>query len=49
MSLPQSDRPDVDMLLLDRAVIVNMLRPRAVGAFHEYSHQVFLLFLKAQG
>ena len=37
------------MLLLDRAVIVNMLRPRAVETFHEYSQQVFLPFLKSQG
>ena len=40
--ISQNDRPDVDMLLLDGAVIVNMLRPRAVETFHEYSQQVFL-------
>ena len=32
---------DVDILLLDGAVIVNMLRPSAVKTFHEYSQQVF--------
>ena len=37
------------MLLLDGAVIVNMLRPRAVKTFHGYSQQVFLPFLKSQG
>ena len=30
VSPSQNDRPDVDMLLLDGAVIVNMLKPRAV-------------------
>ena len=49
MSPSQNDRPYVDMLLLDGAVIVNMLRPRAVKTFHEYSQQVFLPFLKSQG
>ena len=49
MSPSQNDRPDVNMLLLDGAVIVNMLRPRAVKTFHEYSQQVFLPFLKSQG
>ena len=49
MSPSQNDRPDVDMLLLDGAVIVNMPRPGAVKTFHEYSQQVFLSFLKSQG
>ena len=43
-----NDRQYVDMLLLDGAVIVNMLRPRAVKTFHGYSQQVFLPFLKSQ-
>ena len=45
----QNDRQDVDMLLLDGAVVVNMLRPRAVKTFQEFSQQVFLPFLKSQG
>ena len=49
VSPSQNDRQDVDMLLLDGAVIVNMLRPRAVKTFQEYSQQVFLPFLKFQG
>ena len=49
VSPSQNDRPDVDMLLLDGAVIVNMLRPRAVKTFHDYSQQIFLFFLKSQG
>ena len=49
ISLSQNDRPDVDMLLLDGAVIVNTLRPRAVKTFYEYSQQAFLPFLKFQG
>ena len=49
VSPSQNDRPDVDMLLSDKAVTANMLRPRAVKTFHEYSHQVFLPFLKYQG
>ena len=49
MSPSQNDRPDVDMLLLDEAVIVNRLRPRAVKTFHEYSQQVFLSFFKVSG
>ena len=48
MSPSQNDRQDVDMLLLDGAVIVNMLRPRAVKTFHGYSQQVFFLFFKSQ-
>ena len=48
MSPSQNDRPDVDMFLLDGSVIVNMLRPRAVKIFHEYSQQVFLPFLNFQ-
>ena len=48
MSPSQNDRPDADMLLLDGSVIVNMLGPRAVKIFHEYSQQVFLLFFKSQ-
>ena len=35
------------MLLLDGAAIVNLLRPRAVKIFHEYSKQVF--FFKVSG
>ena len=34
VSPSQNDRPDVDMLLLDGAVIVNMIRPRAVEFFY---------------
>ena len=49
VSPSQNDRQDVDMLLLDGAVIVNMLGPRAVKTFQEYSQQVFLPFLKSQG
>ena len=48
MSPSQNNRPDADMLLLDGSVIVNMLRPRAVKIFHEYSQQVFLPFLQSQ-
>ena len=48
MSPSQNDRPYVDMSLLDGAVIVNMLRPRAVKTFHEYSQLVFIPFLKSQ-
>ena len=44
MSPSQNDRPDVDMLLLDGAVIVNMLRPRAVKTYYEYSQQKNLSF-----
>ena len=40
----QNDRADVDMLLLDGAVIVNMPRPRPVKKMHEYSQQVFIYF-----
>ena len=40
--------PDADMLLLDGSVCVNMLRPRVVKIFHEYSQQVFLPFFKSQ-
>ena len=39
---------DVDKLLLDGAVIVNILRPRAVKTFHEYPQQVFLPFLSLE-
>ena len=35
--ISQNDRPDVDMLLLDGAVIVNMLRPRAMNIPSKYS------------
>ena len=49
MSPSQNDRQDVDMLLLDGAGIVNMLRPRAGKTFQEYSQQVFLPFLKSHG
>ena len=50
MSPSQNDRSDVDMLLLDGAVIFNMLRPRAVKTFREYSQQVFLsFFFRSQG
>ena len=48
ISPSQNDRPDVDMLLLDGAVIVITLRPRAVKTFHEYSQQVFLPFFRGR-
>ena len=46
VSPSQNARPDVDMLLSDGADIVNLIRPRAMKTFHEYSQQVFLPFFK---
>ena len=48
MSLSQNDRPDINMLLIDGADIVNMLRTHADKTFHECAQQVFRPFLKSQ-
>ena len=39
---PELDAPNVDAVILDGAVIVNMLKPGTARTFSDYSSQVFL-------
>uniref|UniRef100_UPI00358F6B91 uncharacterized protein n=1 Tax=Myxine glutinosa TaxID=7769 RepID=UPI00358F6B91 len=42
------DAPLVDVIILDGAAIINMLRPIGIKTFQEYATQVFLPYVKAQ-
>ena len=41
----QEEPPAVDVLLLDGAVTIKMLKPGSAGAFKDYAEQVFLPFI----
>ncbi len=43
-----SDTPTVDAIILDGAVIVNMLRPGTACTFSEYASQIFLPYITTQ-
>jgi hypothetical protein len=47
-TIAASDTPVVDALLLDGAVIVNILKPGASSTFKEYADKVFLPYLSRQ-
>ena len=42
------DRPHVEVLLLDGAVVVNLLKPGDCRTFQEYGENVFLKYLTSQ-
>ena len=39
---PQEDIPDIDVILLDGAAVINMLKPGTAKTFSEYAELVFL-------
>ena len=43
---PETESPEVDAVILDGAVIINMLKPRFCKTFEEYSRQIFLPYIK---
>ena len=43
-----SERPQVDMVILDGAAIVHLLKPGAAKTFQDYSTEVFLPYVKVQ-
>ena len=45
-SLPSSPHPDV--IILDRAAVVNFLKPRVSSTFDDYAHKVFLPYVISQ-
>ena len=48
LSPAQEDVPDADVLILDGAAIVNMLRPGAFQTFQDYADNVFIKYLERQ-
>ena len=42
MSEFETERPDVDAIIIDDAAFVNMLKPRFCKTFEDYSKQIFL-------
>ena len=40
--------PDADVLILDGAAIVNMLKPGACQTFQDYADNVFIKYLERQ-
>ena len=44
----QDDAPDVDVLILDGAAIVNMLKPTACQTFQDYASNIFIKYLENQ-
>ena len=44
----QEDVPDADVLILDGAAIVNMLKPGACQTFQDYADNVFIKYLELQ-
>ena len=44
----QDDAPDVDVLILDGAAIVNMLKPTACQTFQDYASNIFIKYLESQ-
>ena len=45
---PAQDVPDADVLILDEAAIVNMLKPGACQTFQDYADNVFIKYLERQ-
>ena len=44
----QDDAPDVDVLILDGAAIVNVLKPTACQTFQDYASNIFIKYLENQ-
>lgn len=44
----RGDAPVVDVVIIDRAAIINMLKPIGVKTFQDYAVYTFLLFIMAQ-
>jgi hypothetical protein len=42
LSQPKSEVPPTSCIVLDRAVIVQMLKPATIKIFNEYAQQVFV-------
>jgi len=47
-ALGPDDRPHVEVLILDGAIGVNMLKPGGCKTFQEYGENVFLKYLTSQ-
>lgn len=45
---PQTESPEIEALILDGAVIVNMLKPRFCKSFEDYAKNVFLPYIDNQ-
>ena len=44
----RGEAPSVDVIILDGAALINMLKPIGVKTFQEYARHVFLSCIKAQ-
>lgn len=44
----RQDAPDIDVVILDGAVVVNFLKPVAVKTFDDYALKVFLPYVRSQ-
>ena len=44
----QDEAPDVDVLILDGAAIINMLKPTACQTFQDYASNIFIKYLENQ-